>query len=93
MRRRIAVEVDGSIFVLRGWQAHKLAVEAGLRPTFNGVRQGWVADTSKLSTFEAYCAHRRVPLEVEAPATDVTPDAPAEDEVDSDLPLFDLGGR
>jgi hypothetical protein len=64
VRRRIVVEVDGSIFVLRGWQAHRLAVEAGLRPTYSGIRQGWMADTSRLADLEAYCSRRQVPLTV-----------------------------
>lgn len=94
MRRRITVEVDGSIFVLRGWQAHRFALEAGLRPTYSGVRQGWMADTSKLSTFEAYCAHRNIPLDVEdlsaddrdVPSTAVA-DTPQVEDVE--LSLFD----
>ncbi|HEX2893168.1 MAG TPA: hypothetical protein VHO29_04100 [Marmoricola sp.] len=97
MRRRISVEVLDSIFILRGWQAHRLALEAGLRPTYSGVHQGWMADTSRLSTFEAYCAHRRVWLEVtnapepsQEPAQASTSAAP---DPASDVPLFDLGGR
>lgn len=95
MRRGpVEVEVDGSIFILRGWYPHRLAIAAGLRPTYSGVRQGWMADTSKLANFEAYCAHRRVPLDVqcldvEKPASSVL----LTEDVESDEPLFDLGGR
>lgn len=98
MRRRVDVTVLGSIFVLRGWQAHKLAIEAGLRPTYSGVHQGWMADTSRLSTFEAYCAHRFVSLDVtgapEAPQTPPEADSDAEPDAGTDEPLFELdGGR
>jgi hypothetical protein len=98
MRRRVAVEVvDGSIFVLRGWQAHRLAVEAGLRPTYNGVRQGWVADTTKLPTFEAYCAHRYVSVDitgVEITLSVRTADQVVDSDSVADSPLFELdGGR
>lgn len=97
MRRRVDVTVLGSIFVLRGWQAHKLAIEAGLRPTYSGIHQGWMADTSRLSTFEAYCAHRRVWLEVanapEAPQVAAEASTSPESDLEPDLPLFDLGGR
>ena len=93
MRRRVTAEVSGSIFVIRGSQAHKLAIEAGLRPTYSGVHQGWMADTSRLSTFEAYCAHRHVWLEVEGAATPPEPAPAVSDAPEPDVPLFDLGGR
>lgn len=100
MRRTVTVTlVEGRIFVLRGYLAHKLAIEAGLRPTYSGVHQGWMADTSRLSTFEAYCAHRHVPLDVEdlrasSRSEEQDPaDALRGDNTEStDLPLFDLGG-
>lgn len=97
MRRRISAVVDGSVFVIKGWQAHKLALEAGLRPTFSGTAGGWVADSSRLSTFEAYCAHRRVWLEVtnapEPPQVAAQGSTSPEADLEPDLPLFDLGGR
>lgn len=106
MRRRVAVEVLDSIFVLRGWQAHKLALEAGLRPTYSGVHQGWMADTAKLSTFEAYCAHRFVAVDVTGEQVAVSPEPARQDHGvhrggdhgvhrsgdQVDAPLFDLGG-
>ena len=91
MRRRVDVTVFGSIFVLRGWHAHRLAIEAGLRPTFSGVHQGWMADTSKLSTFEAYCAHRNVPLEVEGLAH-AAPEITSPSESEPEPMLFEIGG-
>ena len=62
-RRRVEVTVDGTIFSFRGWQAHKLAVEAGLRPTFSGVC-GWVADTKRLPELIAYLQHRNIAVEI-----------------------------
>lgn len=94
MRRRVSAEIVGSLFVVRGWYAHKLAVEAVLRPTFSGVHNGWMADLSRLPTFEAYCAHRNVPLDVEGvPRAQVEQAGTGLDNLELDAPLFDLGER
>ena len=98
MRRRVTAQVlEGGIFVLRGWHAHKLALEAGLRPTYSGVHQGWMADTKRLSTFEAYCAHRHVALDVDHPDVEdlgVHCGDTVEESQPKDAPLFELdGGR
>jgi hypothetical protein len=101
-RHLIAVEVDGSIFAIRGWKAHGLALGAGLRPTYSGVRGAWIADTKRLPELLAYLQHRNIPAEID----DVTPTAIAEDHgadraedhgdgaISTDEPLFELdGGR
>jgi hypothetical protein len=95
-RRLISISVDGSIFAIKGWKAHGLALGAGLRPTYSGVRGAWIADTKRLPELLAYLQHRNIAAEIadltpsaddaEAPVTDVTPGL-------ADAPLFDLGGR
>lgn len=99
-RRLITVEVDGTIFAVRGWKAHGLALGAGLRPTYSGIRGAWVADTKRLPELLAYLQHRNIPAEIEdvtprvAPATGGTdfPPAPCDAPADLQLELFD-GGR
>lgn len=88
--------VDGSIFVIHGWQAHKLAIEAGLRPTYNGVQGGWCADTKRLPDLVAWLSYRNVDVEI-VDTTTVSgapvprhgvagaPDQPAPTEPDLDL--------
>ena len=73
-RRLISIEVDGSIFALRGWKAHGLALSAGLRPTYSGVRGAWVADTKRLPELLAYLMHRNIAAEID----DITPEAARE---------------
>ncbi len=63
-RRLITLEVDGPIVVLRGWKAHGLALGAGLRPTYSGVRSGWIADTRRLPDLVGYLQHRNIPVDV-----------------------------
>jgi hypothetical protein len=63
-RQLISLTIDGSIFSLRGYKAHALALGAGLRPTFNGVRGAWVADTKRLPDLLAYLERRNVGYEV-----------------------------
>lgn len=96
MRRRIGIEVDGSIAVVRGWLAHKLTIEAGLRPTFSGVRSGWVFDTKKLPDLVAHLERRRFGVDITGLEIEPTVQSAADhqDEESSDLPLFELdGGR
>lgn len=64
-RARIAIEVDGSIFAIRGYRAHGLALGAGLRPTFSGTFGAWIADTKRLPDLTAYLQYRNVPFEVQ----------------------------
>jgi len=93
MRRRVELRVDGSIFVMRGWQAHKLAYAAGLRPTYSGVQAGWVADTVKLPQFCAYLDHRNVAYTIEDEGSPAALRDPEETSSESDMPVeLDLFG-
>jgi hypothetical protein len=103
MRRRVSIEVDGTISVVRGWLAHKLTIEAGLRPTFSGVRSGWVFDTKKLPDLLAHLERRRFVVDITdleiVPSSSGSPgdqlhDQNADDTSMPDAPLFELdGGR
>lgn len=90
MRRRVTIEVDGTIFAIKGWQAHRFALEAGLRPTYNGVHGAWVADTKKLPQFCAYLEHRNVGYDVARESSDsrVQNRTPVADETPVQLDLF-----
>lgn len=101
-RRLIAVEIDGTIMTLRGWKAHGLALGAGLRPTYNGVHQGWVADTKRLGDLLAYLGYRNIPVEVTEVGAEDLGDRHAEDvgdldvdppDIDVQLDLFGGGGE
>lgn len=100
-RRLISVEVDGTIFAIRGWKAHGLALGAGLRPTYSGVRGAWVADSSRLAELVAYLQYRNIPVEIhdlaplgtpEPAGHDLAPVSPEAPAADLQLELFD-GGR
>lgn len=96
-RRLISIEVDGTIFAVRGWKAHGLALGAGLRPTYSGVRGAWVADSNRLPELVAYLQYRNIPTEIKDVGTAELevdhPDIEAPANVpDAQLSLFD-GGR
>jgi hypothetical protein len=96
MRRRVSVEIDGTVAVVRGWLAHKLAVEAGLRPTFSGVCGGWMFDTKRLPDLVAHLERRRIAFDVQEPEAEHPDVSRADDLVvdDTEIPLFELdGGR
>lgn len=65
MRRRVSVSNDGALCVLRGWEAHKIAAEAGIRCIYLGTVQGWTFDAWRLPDFEAACQLRNVALTIE----------------------------
>lgn len=92
-RRLISIEVDGTIFAIRGWQAHGLALGAGLRPTYSGTRGAWLADTKRLPELLAYLQHRNVAAEIDDLTPEQTPEAAhAGDDLPTDAPLFEIGG-
>lgn len=66
--RTITVTDRGTTVVLRGYRVAELARCAGLRPVFNGVAGGWVADGDRLADLLAYLDSRRVAYTVEAHA-------------------------
>ncbi len=95
-RTRITIEVDGTIFSMRGWRARELARSAGLRPTFNGVRGAWVADTKRLGDLLAYAESRNIPVVIEDPRQgelfdDVTATHVADDGVRPTDPIAEEG--
>ncbi len=61
-RRRLTIVTDevNRTLVLSGWNAQRLAHEAGCRPIYSGSAGGWMLDLSRLSTLCAYFDHRRV---------------------------------
>ncbi len=64
MRRRLRILDRGNTFVVTGWDAHRLALSAGVRTVYNGVAQGWVGDGRKLPSLVAYAEYRNVDVEI-----------------------------
>lgn len=62
--RTIKIRNRGTTIVLNGYRVSRLAQDAGLRPVFNGIAGGWVADSTRLADLTAYLDHRRVGYEV-----------------------------
>ncbi|MDP9822775.1 hypothetical protein [Nocardioides massiliensis] len=67
-RRRITIELDRPLMIVRGWRAGDLAREAGLRPIWSGVSSGWMLDASRLPDLSAYLESRNIPVVIDDPA-------------------------
>lgn len=71
-RRRLTLEVDGNIVVVRGWKASGVLRSAGLRPTFSGTAGGWMVDVSKLPELVAWLDYHNLAYGLEGGEQQVT---------------------
>lgn len=62
MRYRMRIAVDGPVAKVKGWEAHRLTLEAGLRPIY--VIDGWTFDTKRLPDLLALLDRRRITYEL-----------------------------
>ena len=67
-RRRLRIEVEERVIIVRGWRAGDLARDAGLKPLWSPVTSGWTLDRRRLPDLLAFLETRNVPVEVDDPA-------------------------
>lgn len=93
-RRRVTIEIrDGKTAVIRGWEAQKLALQAGIRATYNGVAAGWVFDTRRLPDFVAGLQYRNIHVDITGAESTCNGQSPDSNAVQTmDPPLFEIGG-
>lgn len=75
-RRKITIEPDGNIVVIRGYKVADIARAAGLKPTYSASAGGWMLDRTRLPELVAWLEYRNFRYELDEPPADTTPAPP-----------------
>jgi len=63
-RRRIRIEEQGNVVIVRGWGASDLLKQAGIKPFWVGTQGGFMVDLDRLPDLLAHLQQRRIAVEI-----------------------------